>query len=204
MAGKKWLIPLGTVSLLALTLPVCAHYGHFSYHGVYIGAQGGYGNTHYDSDLFQDANVREHGVAGRIYLGNQFNEYLAVELGATQFSFSDIENDFGKVKTSELELLFRFGAPIPCSLLRADLKVGVADVFADIDPTDKGVAYGIQHEFTTEFRPLVGLSLSLNVTRHFAIDASYMHLFGNPTSESHLAPNNDLFALGVSYLFTNP
>lgn len=203
MAGKKWLIPMGVVSLLALSVPASAYYAH-GHSGVYTGLQGGYGNTHYNSDLFHDAQVHEYGVAGRIYLGNQFNDFVALELGATMFSFSDIENDYGKVKTSEIELLFRAGSPIPCSPFRADLKVGIADVFADIDPSDHGRAFGIQHDFTTEFRPVVGVSFSYYLTRQFALDASYLHVFGNPTSESHVAPNNDLFSLGFSFLFTNP
>jgi hypothetical protein len=201
MSNKKWIIPFALLSLLALTSPVQARLG---YHGIYIGAQGGIGNTHYDNDLFNDDEIHEFGVAGRIYMGDQFNQHIALELGATQFSDAELDHDFGEVRTSQIELLVRLGAPIYCSPFRVDLKVGMADVFADIAPTDRGVAYGIKHEFTTEFRPVVGLSLSFYFYRHLGLDLSYMHTFGNPQSVSHLAPNNDLLTLGVSYLFTNP
>ncbi len=204
MASKKWLVRLGILSLVFQTVAVLAWVPHLSGSGVYLGLQGGYGNNHYNSDLFQDNEVREYGPAGRIYMGNQFNEYLALELGGTFYSNSHIHHDFGLVRTSDIELLARLGAPILCSPVRVDLKVGLADSFADVDPTDLGITAGIKHDFTTEIRPVVGLGIMWNVTTRFALDISYLHMFGNPTSESHVAPNNDFVALGFSVIFRNP
>jgi hypothetical protein len=198
VAKNKWILALGVVCTLGLSVPTMAHYDHS---GVAIGAQFGYGYNSYNRAAFQAVELKEGGIAGRVYLANQFNRYVALELGAALYSDTNIEEDFGHIRTSQLDLLLRLGAPIPCSCFRADLKVGAVVNFVDIDPTAQGKALGLEHEFVSETRPAAGLSIAYNFTPNIAMDLSYLHVFGNPGSDSHPAPNNELATLGISYIF---
>jgi hypothetical protein len=198
VADKKWLIAVAAMSTLGLALPSFAQYG---YSGVYLGGQFGYGNTHYDDSQFKGVDTREDGAAGRLYLGNQFNPYIALELGGTIFSYADLDHDYGDVKTWQLDLLFRFGAPIWCTGLRADVKIGAATVFTDFDPTPAGKTFGLHKESHIETNPAAGASVSYYINRHIAVDLSYLHVFGTPKSNDDHGAIIDLTTLGISYLF---
>lgn len=198
MAKNKVLMALSAVLATALSLPTFAQIGSS---GVYVGGQAGYGNTAYNRAAFIGAGIQESGIAGRVYLGDQFNPYVGLELGATAFAKADLSNDYGYLRTEQLDLLLRLGAPIAESGFRADVKLGAAVVFAAIKPSDAGKTFGFEEDAVSETRPVAGASFSYYFTPSFAMDLSYLHVFGNPKSESHPAPNNDLATLGVSYLF---
>lgn len=198
MAKNKW--------IFAFVVLIAAFFSaqSFSYYdpsGVNVGLQFGYGNTSYNKALFSRLDIREDGIAGRIYLGNQFNQYVGLELGGVFYTETDLTHDAGRIRTEQLDLLLRLGSPIFCSHFRADLKLGAAVMFIDIDPTDVGRAQGIAHEFSTETRPAAGISFAYNFNRNIAMDVSYLHVFGNRKSDSHQAPDTQLATLGLSFFF---
>lgn len=198
MEKNKW------IAAFAALFAVFFSAQSFSYYdpsGVNVGLQVGYGNTSYNKALFPGLDIREDGVAGRIYIGDQFNPYVGLELGGVYYTETDLTNDAGRIRTEQLDLLLRLGGPIPCSRFRVDLKLGAAVMFIDIDPTDVGRAKGVVPEFSTETRPAAGLSIAYNFNRYIAMDLSYLHVFGNRKSDSHQAPNGELATLGLSFFF---
>ncbi len=198
MAKNKWIVAF---SALFAAFFSAQSFSYYDASGVNVGLQFGYGNTAYNKALFPGLDIREDGIAGRIYLGDQFNPYVGLELGAAVYSETDLTHDTGRIRTEQLDLLLRLGGPIPCSRFRVDLKLGAAVMFVDIDPTDVGRAMGIPREFSTETRPAAGISVAYNFNRNIAIDVSYLHVFGNRKSDSHQAPNGDLATLGLSFFF---
>lgn len=198
MADKNWLIALAAMSSLSLSIPTFAEYGPT---GVYVGGQFGYGSTRYDRAKFMGIDSSEDGAAGRVYIGNQFSPYVALELGGTIFSYADLDKDYGDIKTLSLDLLFRVGLPIYCSGFRADIKAGATTIFTDLDPTPAGKKFGLTKFNQIETKPIVGASVNYFITPNIAVDLSYLHVFGTPKSENHNAPNIDLATVGISYLF---
>lgn len=205
MANNKWLIALGAAYALGLSMPTFAHYAYYTHYGcsgVYLGGQFGYGHVHYNRDAFFGVGAHDSDIAGRVYFGNQFNQYVGLELGAALYSNVELDSDFGHIRTRQLDLLLKLGAPFGYTCFRGDVKLGGVVTFTDIKPTDAGKAFGFENDSVTEVRPVAGAGASYNFTQNIAMDVSYLHVFGNPTSESHPAPNIDFITLGLSYLFT--
>lgn len=199
MAINKLLTTLGAVFALSLSLPTFAHYASS---GVMLGGQLGYGNTDYNRDAF-GFGMKEGGVAGRVYMGNQFNRYIGLELGAAVYSSAKLDSALGKVRTEQLDLLLRIGAPVAETGLRADVKLGAAAIFADMKPTAAGKLVGFEENSVSGMKPEAGVSVSYYFSRSAAVELSYVHVFGNPNSESHPLPRADLALFGIGYLFAS-
>lgn len=198
MVNKKWIASFAAVITVFFSAQAFSYYDPS---GVSVGIQGGYGNTSYNKAIFPGLDIKEQGVAGRVYLGNQMTPYFGIEVGGVWYTDTNLTQDAGKIRTEQLDLLMKVGAPIACGRFRVDLKLGAALMFVDIDPTDVGIAMGINHLFVTQVRPAGGISFAFNFNRNWAIDLSYLHVFGNPRSDSHPSPNADLATLGLSFFF---
>lgn len=219
--NNKYLVALAAAGMLSLSAP------SFAQAGVYVGGQLGYGHTDYGLDVtfvntatneFININSGdENGIAGRIYLGYQFNCYFGVEVGAALFSNTDLNVNgridgqtgsvnLGDIETSQYDLLLKVGTPFGCSGFRGDIKLGIADVVTSfesnfningehIDDSDSNVNFAL------------GASISYNLNRQVALDVSWLHTFGNTPDNNNFnenrdwSPNTDLVTFGVSYTF---
>jgi OmpA-like transmembrane domain len=209
MVNSRILVAIAAMGTLGLSLPSFAsHNGSCptGCPGIYVGAQLGWGNVDYkNASAFFDTDVAsEDGLAGRVYLGYQFNQYLGLETGFAAFSTQDIPADLGKIKTTQWDLLARVGMPFGDSGFRGDVKLGAAYVFADYETSANAVVAGFSDVSSDEIKPIAGASLTYNFCSNVSVDLSYLHGFGHSNSnnfDDHWAPNTDLVTLGVSYLF---
>ncbi len=218
--NNKLLVALAAASALSLSVPTFANYGASGGAGVYVGGQLGWGQTDYGvnfdnfefiEDVFSGHTSDESGLAGRIYLGYQFNSYVGLEIGAALFSDSDfyVTNNTtfeGRVdvNTSQFDLLLKVGSPFGCSGFRGDIKLGIADVVTDID---NGGFDRWSDNADNAINFALGGSLSYNINRCVAVDVSWLHTFGNNGNRDNFdldrdfSPDTDLVTLGVSYTF---
>lgn len=199
---------LSVIALAAGTLGLCSAAYADSSTGFYVGGQAGYGNANYD--VSGASSTDEGGLAGRAYVGYQFNQFFGLETGFTQFSdntykfnFPPVFNGEIKAKTQQWDILAKAGMPFGCSGFRGDIKAGAAYVMSDVDVS--GDLHGSDSDNT--WNPAAGASLSYNFNRNFAIDVSYLHTFGSSSTirrqfnNENVSPDTDLVTLGVSYLF---
>jgi opacity protein-like surface antigen len=219
MISKKILVAVGALSTVGFSSMAYADdsMGYYNYAGFYVGAQAGYGNPDYGNDLkkiFQTApnySTKEGGLAGRAYLGYQFNDYFGLEAGYTLFSNNTYEgsDQFGNrikltVKTQQADILGKLGMPFGDSGFRGDLKAGAAYVRTSVDATASGIDSNLNtisqsgSGSQNRWDPAAGAAISYNFTQNFAMDVSYLHAFGSGDTDS---PNTDLVTIGVSYLF---
>jgi OmpA-OmpF porin, OOP family len=210
------LVTLGTLSLCS-----AAFADQNDGHGIYIGGQVGYGKAGYGSDIrdfFKSApnsNTDEGGIAGRGYVGYQFNQYIGIETGYTIFSDHtykgyDSYNGYGlsvedKLKTDAWDILGKVGMPFGNSGFSGNVKAGVAYIMAksELSASSSGTTVSVSDE-TNAWKPVAGAGVAYNFNKNLAVDVSYLHYFG---SNSHLfdrnisAPNADFVGVGISYRF---
>ncbi len=217
--------PLTIAAIAAGALTVCsmAYADQFNNGfipaGFYAGLQGGYGETDYGDNFlhaFNAANgsVDEDGIAGRGYVGYQFNPYIGVESGYTRFSdntyrinYSDSAGNAAhvdtKFETQQVDALLKVGMPFGCSGFRGDLKGGAAYIMSDAS-ADVSASSSSQSAAETVSKsedtlvPAAGASLSYNFNKNLAADVSYLHAFGKSKLDS---PSTDFVSLGLSYHF---
>jgi OOP family OmpA-OmpF porin len=224
MISKKILVLVGALSGVSFSSMAFADdMGYYNYAGFYVGAQAGYGNADYGSDIkkaFQQApnySTKEAGIAGCAYIGYQFNDYFGLEAGYTLFSNNTYEGSIPpllstsiKLKTQQVDLLGKIGIPFGDSGFRGDLKAGAAYVRSTLDVPTSSNLFGVStstSQSQNNWDPAAGLSIAYNFNQNFAIDLSYLHAFGSgdikkdSSGNLDISPNTDLITIGVSYLF---
>ena len=174
-----------------------------NYSGFYLGAQGGYTRSHYDLHTFFDRDFKHDERAGRAYLGYQFNQYVGMETGFTMLAGTKLPHNYGDIKTTDWDLLLKFGATLGDSGTRFDLKGGGAHIMSKFDAHDIAKSVGLDDVSTWKIRAVAGASFSYCINKNFAIDATYFHVFGDPDNASIETPSIDLALLGLSILFTS-
>ncbi len=205
MANNKLLVAIAAMGAMGLSLTTLAQPSCTTgCPGVYVGGQLGWANTDYE---LHDTGVpgfhepSQDGIAGRVYLGYQFNQYLGLETGFAAFSDIDLPFDLGEIKTTQWDLLVRAGMPFGDSGFRGDIKAGAAYVFAKYDASSSS-PIGDAH--SDEVKPVAGASVSYSFCNNVSLDVSYLHTFGHSSdwqNDDHNAPTIDLVTFGVSYLF---
>jgi opacity protein-like surface antigen len=198
MIHNKLFITLAAASTFGFAVPTFAVEDTS---GIYLGAQAGYTRSHYDLDAFLSEDFKKDELAGRAYVGFQLNQYLGLESGFAMLAGTDLPEGFGDVRTTHWDLLLKMGAPLGESGLRGDVKVGGTHVMWRFDSTDIATSVGLEDVSDWKIRPVTGASISYNVTKNLAVDASYLHVFGDPESSSFGTPTVDLAMLGVSFIF---
>lgn len=211
MRSNKLLIATAALFTLGMSMPAFSYVertrtyngvGAYNASGVYLGVQGGYTRSHYDLDAFLSKDFRKDELAGRAYVGYQINPFLGVESGFTMIAGTELPDNFGDVKTTQLDLLLKVGMPFGDTGLRADLKAGAAHVKWKFDANDVAESVGLNDVSNWKIRPVAGATVSYYLNRNIAIDASYIHVFGDPESSHFGTPTVDLAMLGVSFLFS--
>lgn len=150
--------------------------------------------------------------AMRIYLGNQWNQWMAFELGGT--FFSSIRYDSRDVQTSgstdqrvrDVDAILK--GILPIRWFSAYGKVGVAAIYLT-----RGGAYNPEFTPATpnqrsqfsqpsfrkfKFGPTVSIGASYDLDQSWVVDASY-----NLVSVGDSVGSQTYFALGISYHFTD-
>ena len=168
---------------------------------IYLGGQVGYSHAGYDKDSIFDHSVDEDGKLARGYIGLQFTPFLGVETGFAAFSEADLPHNLGEVKTAEWDLLLKAGIPLGSTGLRADVKGGFALVMSNFDSDTLSNNVNWHDRSENDIRTAAGLTLTYQFNRHFGMDASYLHIFGDSNSGTIGTPNIDMLTLGLSLQF---
>lgn len=174
--------------------------------GFYFGIQGGYGNTHWNSDTLGalgDSSTDTTGIAGRVFAGYQFTPFFATELG---FLWpSNATNKFGAVglkataKEQIGDLDLKGTLPLANNFF-AYAKVGAAYVHADVSGNATEIlGLGVSRDIQNEVYPVFGAGFGYNVTPNIPIDISYMRVQSVAGSDN--IPSIDFYAAGIAYNF---
>lgn len=177
--------------------------------GAYVGGQLGYGNTHNEI-----SSHKGDGLAGRIFAGYQFNNYLATELGWANYHTIHAKKDFysldrsvgwdTKLKTNVVDLTVKGIVPVAQDLNLYG-KLGGAYVIQNLNV--KG--YGINRDGTGQTHvkgdatqkkllPTATVGVSYDLTSNVSADVSYTHIqkIGNNSPD-----NIDFLGAGLTYNF---
>ncbi len=181
-------------------------------HGTYVGVNLGRANLNYKKSFLTDdpqitsvGSVDDAGFAGRLFMGYQFNQYIALETGfvmlqKVQFnnitvagSSTTVDESF---KQSILDVMLKGILPLPDGY---DLfaKAGYANVMRDdIEVTGSNGTSASSDTTDTQSVPVVGGGAEYHLTRNVIADVSYLHYFGTGD-----LPAADFGSAGLSYLF---
>jgi hypothetical protein len=204
MIHKKFIIAFTVINafnLSAIAQPGC----DVKCSGIYVGGQLGWGKTDFDiNEAFNRVGVDspgQEGVAGRFYVGYQYNRYLGSEMGFALFTEVKLPYDIGSYNAKQLDLLLKIGTPFADSGFRADLKLGAAQILSNFDAGNTAQKHGIGDASASSTKAVAGAGISYNFIANASADISYLHAFGDPHgNDANYAPNIDLLTLGVSFL----
>lgn len=190
------------VSLATLCATSAAH---ATINGTYVGIQGGIGDTHFTSSALgtTTGSIKNTQIAGRLFLGYQFTQNFALELGYLQFStttiqtFGGIPGNSARMAEGAGDLLAKGILPIASSGFDAWGKAGLA--FISARPSNNIYKSTIPSNFSggseQRIAPEVGLGISYDITPNIPIDLSINHI---QVIGSNI-PNADFVALGIAY-----
>ena len=175
----------------------------------YTGIQLGYGNTHYTTTKTINAlsgypigSVDSSGLAGRFYVGYDFNKYFAIEGGMTllpRVKFHDVIAPAGvsdiNFRQSAFDLLAKATLPLPNNFGIYG-KAGIASVFRNgFEGSRDGQVTDLSGNYNNTV-PVVGVGANYGFNDHVLADVSLMHYCGT----GDLQPT-DFIGVGVVYRF---
>lgn len=183
--------------------------------GYYLGMQLGAANADYSTtssglkDLFgystlPGADIQNTSFAGRVYMGYQWNKFLAAELGYNYLGKVEYNNIFG-VSGISSDLVQQAGDLTAKVMLPVTRQFnvfalgGVGYVWAKSCDTSKtasnlGIGSGTSAEGT--FTPVYGLGAAYDFNQRWGVDVSWRRYIANGDIEQ-----TDLAAAGVSVHF---
>ena len=204
---------------------------------IYVGVSGGYALTHWRG-LYNNFQIsgfdpvtgnltsnsinatKENGFAGRVYLGFDFNRYVAIETGYTFLPKAKLINSYTETNSFTNQ-------PISTKQVNSQIKNYAVDFFLKLSlPTYKGLSvftkiggvyldskvsgqmFNIQtgkvipatfsldylnsDKRRSHFGSAFGFGLEYAVNRYISLDASYMHYVGDPK-----VPNTAVNQFGI-------
>lgn len=200
MSATKLLLGIATNILFIFSTPCFAVLGCSE---VYLGGHVGYAHNEYNMKGFFDKEYTNNRTAARVNLGYQLNPFFGIETGLSMISEAKLPDDSGQVATTSFDLLLKLGVPLSGTGFRIDLKGGAAYVISDFDITDVIKYYEFDDKSKKgEFKPVVGATLSFNLSSYFAIDATYLHFYDDPKSKTLNTPCTDLATIGVRLILS--
>jgi OOP family OmpA-OmpF porin len=178
--------------------------------GAYVGGGIGWGTINQPG--FNDAydnKTTDNGVAGRVYVGVDLNQYLGAELGFTKFSDMDTSGVFassigpldasGKIQTYAFDAVAKGTLPLQngfnlfgklgVAYLNEKASVSITDVFGD-SASDTSVIHA--------YLPTFGAGISYDINKNVAADVSWMRI--QKVNDTDLK-STDTVMFGVSYHF---
>ena len=175
--------------------------------GPYVTGQLGYADTHMSSK-FKDLNdlninLSNNGIAGRLAVGYQLNQNLAIEAGYLQLRSKKVNvmaegEEMGSAKLSQyaIDLAAKGILPI-ANNLNAYGKLGVAY----LTTTTKGnntIVSLTKTDTQRKWAPEAAVGVSYDITPNMSVDTSWTHI--QPIGNDR--PGNiDFVAVGVGYNF---
>lgn len=187
--------------------------------GYYVGGQLGWATTgaaDADDLEFDDTEIHplsgdvdDRGLAGRVFVGYQFNENWAAELGYTKFhntKYDDIvappgvvipsedDEDDASIKASAVDLVAKGILPLGnCFNLYGKLGAAYLITSGGDDEFEEG---------KNKLEPTFGAGISYDITPNVPVDLSWnriQRVGGN--RDEHPIGSTDLFSLGIAYNF---
>lgn len=197
--------------------------------GLYVGGQVGYGSNNSSASSLNassipiaigntqttlsgpaNVSVDNDGIAGRAFLGYQFNKYLSLEGGYTQYSDTTINNVYGVRGSDESLFEGAIDGVVKGSLPITDrfslyAKGGVAYAMAQdlgkndvtsVSSSQSGLIY--LNDYNTQnnyaFRPTYGVGASFDITNRLSTDISWSQIVGGNS-----IPTTNFAALGLTF-----
>lgn len=181
-----------------------------------------------DSVSFANKDIDEGGwVGGRGYIGYSFNPYVGVEAGFTYFpSNKYIGTGSGPInytfnlrqRTYAIDMVGKLTLPLgklDCILANWSVFGRAGGAYVNNEFSGSIIINGMNQQNTNareKIRPTFGLGISYDITNNIGIDASWMTIISNDrlntaevlSGQYHTpVPNCNLYAVGLSYKFTN-
>lgn len=181
------------------------------YPQAYLGVQGGIANTNFskgemmtvpDGLPLTSATIGNHVFAARGYVGYQFNDYVAAEIGYlrprstrfTQINGSTVPN--GNVAEYAMDLSGKVFLPMAAYIhLTPYFKLGVAYLSAK---SQGGVTRNGASDFGYTVHPVLGAGIGYDLTPYLNMDISYATM----TPRNSSTPRIDMIFLGLTYHFS--
>lgn len=181
---------------------------------VYIGAQGGLANTHFGlttvqaatpvdgSTALSSAAIKNHVVAARGYVGYQWSDYFATEVGYfrprltryTQVNRGIVPN--GAISEYAIDLRGKLFLPMAAyTHLSPYLELGAAYLTAS---SQGGITRNGADDFGYSLHPVLGAGIGYHFTEHFTGDLSWATI----TKRNSQVPRIDMFFIGFVYHFS--
>lgn len=171
--------------------------------GAYVGADVGYGDVHQSVSGVDSS--KDTGLAGRVFTGWQFNQYLATELGWSKFTnaTAKVADPFlsanATVKTDAVDVVAKGILPVADSV-NLYAKAGAAYVLSRADGSAS--AFGFTNKFDmkeNKWFPTFGAGATYDFTPNVAADLSYSRI--QKTGNTDLFNSTDLYTVGLIYSF---
>ncbi len=232
---RKKLLSVSVAFATLATIGMCSQ-AHAAAPGFYLGGQVGWGDVHQSgisaSDLANDfylpfasfsSSSKDTGIAGRAFVGYQFNPYFATEFGYTQFSnmttrasgvsvttptfapFTVIGiNASGKVKTHAFDLVGKGILPLSNGF-SLYAKAGAALITSQASESETLTIMGLPgtiasaSQTTNKIYPTFGAGVSYDITSHLVTDLSYNRI--QKVGSSDAVASTDFVGLGLAYHF---
>lgn len=175
--------------------------------GFIAGAQLGQSNTNIkNTDISNESmglipasavSVNSKGLAGRIFGGYQFNQYLSAELGYSRYAKTKINvAPFGNVVNVDMNIVDVVGKGLYTfegTGFGIYGKAGIAYVNAKVSSP----VAGIKSETTNAVRPTFGVGAQYEITSNVVADVSWTRV----QKGGKLDKSTDFYGVGLSYNF---
>jgi OOP family OmpA-OmpF porin len=212
MQNKKRIVAATVVGLSSLVMLSNAS-AIESVNGLYLGAQGGWGNIHQQALDGDSATNADTGIAGRLFAGFKFNQNFALESGYTKFSNMNTsatsttglvtDSATATIKSYALDLVVKGILPLQNGL---DLygKIGGAylNEVGNASETLSGPGFSITgtgQKTADAIYPTYGAGVSYTFNPNLTGDVSWMHI--QKIGDNDFLGNTDFVGVGLTYNF---
>lgn len=178
--------------------------------GIFVSGNLGYSNADYEKADFlpTPVSLKTSGFAWNANVGYQFNRYIAIEGGYTQFADVKASMDDG-VPASDTVSLGAFGLNVkgmlPIANDRFDLfaKLGAMDM--NEENTLAGSGLSKKQHAGSSWTPDLGVGAAYNVNKHIALSLQDVYTFKASFTKNQVKtsiPSTNSILAGVSYKFS--
>jgi len=165
--------------------------------GPYVTGQLGYADTHMGPKTIEKS-LSNNGIAGRLAVGYQLNQNLAIEAGYLQLRSKKANAADADVKLSQhaIDLAAKGILPI-ANNLNAYGKLGVAYLTTTTKSNNDAVTASTVNKY--KWAPEAAIGVSYDITPNMSVDTSWTHI--QPIGGKNRPGNIDFVAVGVGYNF---
>lgn len=166
--------------------------------GFVIGAQAGYGDTHWNDffSVFPGVSTDHTGFAARGFVGYDINKCFGIEAGYTYLPTTTLSanGQSADIDSYGLDLLGKISLPIT-PVFKIYAKAGLGYLHAS---ADNNLGGGSQ----SHTGPAYGVGAAYEVIPNLSVDAGWLRYSGQGNlSDSNYIPQADVALVGLSYKF---